>query len=379
MFKSSIFQKHSNECTIPRKVLFILKQREVLYENEQQADGQYSCGILHSGLFNSASFINNMLNDNGFESVVVHAIDNNCIDRLVTKHRPDVVIIEAFWVVPEKFDILAKLHPSVKWVIRNHSKTPFLANEGIAYDWALKYTENPNVYISSNSHVTNEEMIRLVRSKYGMSYEQAKNRCPYLPNYYPIHFDDHLHEHRIIQKDVINISCFGAIRPLKNHMIQAVAAIKFAEQHNLKLRFHINGNRVEGNAGSILRNLRSLFSHLPNHELVEHAWVPHDQFLKIVAQMDVGLQVSYTETYNIVAADHVQMGVPIITSDEIDWVDSKFYANPNSSDDIVKVLTMIFRCRQFRSTKSLLRKTLRNAEQFNRKTIRCWKEVLYKL
>lgn len=350
-----------------------------MYENEQQADGQYSCGILHSGLFNSASFINQMLSENGFESAVVHAIDNNCIDRLVTQHKPDVVIIEAFWVVPEKFDILAKLHPNVKWVVRNHSKTPFLANEGIAYDWALRYSEHPNVFISSNSQVTNEEMIKLVASKHGMSLDQAKSRCPYLPNYYPIHFDDHLHDHLIIQKGVINISCFGAIRPLKNHMIQAVAAIKFAEQHKLKLRFHINGNRVEGNAGSILRNLRSLFKHLPQHELVEHAWVPHDQFLKIVAQMDVGLQVSYTETYNIVAADHIQMGVPVITSDEIDWVASNFHANPNSSDDIVKVLTMVYRCKQFRSSKSLLRKTLRNAERFNLKTLNCWKEVLCKL
>ena len=111
-----------------KKILFILKRRE-----------DYN-GIIHShvglstGLFNSASFMNDMLNDAGVESKLVVVEDNNRIDSEVYKYKPTHVIIEALWVVPSKFAILADLHPTVKWIVRLHSELPFLANEGIALD-----------------------------------------------------------------------------------------------------------------------------------------------------------------------------------------------------------------------------------------------------
>ena len=83
------------------RVLFILKS---------------GCGYGHwshksSGLFNSASACAQMLEDDGIPSKVVEVVDNNCIDREVHKFRPTHVIIEALWVVPEKFSVLSKLHP----------------------------------------------------------------------------------------------------------------------------------------------------------------------------------------------------------------------------------------------------------------------------
>lgn len=55
-----------------------------------------------------------MLNRNGIESKVVVVIDNNCIDKEVTAFKPTHAIIEGLWVVPEKFDVLKKLHPTIK-------------------------------------------------------------------------------------------------------------------------------------------------------------------------------------------------------------------------------------------------------------------------
>ncbi len=370
----SIFN-HVSKLEKP-KVLFILKQREASYENETEAEGQYYCGVLHSGLYNSANFINEMLKGEGYESNIVHVIDNNCIDKVVTKFKPDVVIIEAFWVVPEKFDVLYKLHPTVKWVIRNHSKTPFLANEGVAFGWILKYASKPNVFVASNANDTNEEIISLLRVRYKWSRAEAAKRALYLPNYYPI--DDV----KVVVKpssDVINISCFGAIRPLKNHMIQAIAAIKFAESIGKKVRFHINGNRIEGNGNGILKNLQQLFEDLP-HELVEHQWQPHDKFLKTVGEMDIGLQVSYTETFNIVAADHIKMGVPVIVSDEIDWITPCMYADPNDSDDIVRVLKEVYYLTRRKCIKKLLLKVAsKRLQLFDKHAINSWKTKLHKL
>ena len=91
------------------KLLFILKRREDFDPTKHTVTG------MQTGLFNSASFVSNMLVAEGVDSVMELAIDNNCIDRLITKHKPTHVIIEALWVVPSKFHELCKLHPKVKW------------------------------------------------------------------------------------------------------------------------------------------------------------------------------------------------------------------------------------------------------------------------
>ena len=76
------------------KVLFILKRREDYNAVEHSPQG------LSTGLYNSASFMKNMLVNAGIDAELEVAIDNNDIDRLVTLHKPTHVIIEALWVVP---------------------------------------------------------------------------------------------------------------------------------------------------------------------------------------------------------------------------------------------------------------------------------------
>ena len=94
-----------------KKVLFILKRREDFQASKHSQIG------LSTGLYNSASFVNDMLLANNIESNLEVVIDNNDIDRVVTKYRPTHVIIEALWVVPTKFAELQKIHPNVTWEI----------------------------------------------------------------------------------------------------------------------------------------------------------------------------------------------------------------------------------------------------------------------
>jgi hypothetical protein len=380
LLRSLFFKQKQTETRqgpiVAKKIQFILKQRDIAYTGETEE--AYSYGVLHSGLFNSARFVVDMLNaqHGAYEAELIHVNDNNCIDREVTRFKPDVVIIEAYWVVPEKFEVLTKLHPKVKWIIRNHSKAPFLANEGIAFDWTLRYTDTPNVYVSSNSENTNEELAQMMYNCHDdWTLKYAKERCPFLPNYYPI---DELKRTRSDYKqhsDELHIGCFGAIRPLKNHMIQAIAAIKFANKLGKKLFFHINGSRIEGNGNNVLKNLRAMFSHM-GHELVEHEWMKHEDFLEFVGTMDYGLQVSYTETFNIVAADLVSQGVPTIVSDEIDWINDVFVADPNSSDDIVEKLRIAhIYARQL----GWVKKNQESLRTYNEKTKHAWTRELERL
>jgi hypothetical protein len=374
----SLFRKSQTDKgeVVRKKIQFILKYRENAYTDE---GGYCSTGMLESGLFNSARFMVDMLNDHPemFEAEIVHVEDNNGIDREVTRYKPDIVVIEAYWVVPEKFEVLTKLHPNVKWVIRNHSKSPFLANEGIAFDWSMRYTDYPNVYVSSNAENTNSEIAQLVYNHHAdWSLAQAKERCPYLPNYYPIQklkcdrhdYKPHSHE--------VHIGCFGAIRPLKNHVIQALAAIKFADRIGKKLFFHINSTRLE-NAGSnqVLKNLQMIFNGI-DHELVEHSWMKHADFIKLIGTMDFGLQVSYTETFNIVTADQVSQGVPVVVSDEVDWVDGLFHADPNDSDDIAEKL---FIANIYARAQGWVYKNHNNLDRYNDKTEKQWMHEIQRL
>jgi hypothetical protein len=298
-----------------KKVLFILKKRQSSHPN-------YSS--VSSGLLNSALFVSDMLNKNGIESHLVEVVDNNCIDREVTKYKPTHVVIEALWVVPSKFEVLTKLHPNVEWIIRLHSDISFLANEGIAIEWIYEYLKYPNVKISANDLETNQNFSLLTNKDF-----------VYLPNYYPVGFFNK-NKTKPEGKKTLNVGCFGAVRPLKNQLIQAVAAIDYADTYGKKLKFHINVKRVEGKGEPVLKNLRELFKNNPRHELVEYDWLSHDEFIDVVQSMDLGMQVSFTETFNIVSADFVNNNIPVVVSKEISWVNPLFFANPSKVASIVK-------------------------------------------
>jgi len=299
------------------KVLFICKKRQ------SSGPGPYA-NMVSSGLLNSATFVNNMLLKNSIESKIVEVIDNNGIDKEVHGFKPTHVIIEALWVVPEKFTILEKLYPKIKWIIRLHSETPFIANEGIAMQWIYGYMKYENVFISTNSRRIEKELNCIL-----------PKTILYLPNFYPV---SKVKRNRIEEIGIINIGCFGAIRPLKNQLLQAISAIEFANREGLILKFHINGTRIENNGDPVLKNIRNLFLGNPTHQLIEHEWMTHDKFLELLQSMDISMQVSFSETYNIITADAVNNMVPVVVSHELRWVFGLFKASPVSSESIIKKL-----------------------------------------
>jgi hypothetical protein len=280
-----------------------------------------------------------MLLNAGIDSKMCVVEDNNKIDKEVSEYKPTHVIIEALWVVPSKFSVLCKLHPNVKWIIRLHSEIPFLGNEGIAFDWIGDYIEFPNVIIAPNSKRALKDVRNFVKTKTYWGDEYLKEKVILLPNSYPIVWKRKTYS----QKDeYIDIACFGAVRPMKNHVIQALAAIEFAESIGKKLRFHINSGRVEQRGESVINNLIGIFSHIydSGHRLINHDWLPREKFIELCSTIDIGMQVSFSETFNIVAADMLSQGVPIVVSDEIPWSNPMFEASPTDSGDMVRKLKL---------------------------------------
>lgn len=312
-----------------KRILFILKRRQD-YSTDIE---NFSKRQVATGMYNSARFVSDMLTANGVQAHVCVVVDNNDIDREVAAFRPTDVIIEGLWVVPEKFETLCRLHPRVRWTVRIHSELPFLSQEGVAMEWIFEYLKHRHVFVSANSFACNRELQEI--------RPDLKDRIIYLPNYYPISDSDcqiwrprHAHHH------MINIGCFGALRPLKNQLIQAVAALRFAAEAGVSLNFHINvgANQHEG---SILRNLRALFANVSqNANLIEHSWTSHDQFIQTLSGMDACMQVSLSESFNIVSADATLAGVPIVVSKEIAWA-FPLFADPTSVASIQDTLCRV--------------------------------------
>jgi hypothetical protein len=318
------------------KFLFVLKRREDY--SSQITNGNYSS--VATGMWNSSRFIVEMLNSLHIFAKQVMVTDNNDIDREVTDFGATHVFIEGLWVVPEKFDVLKPLHPNVKWIIRVHSETPFLSQEGIAMGWIAEYWER-GIIVAPNSYRMHHELEQYYKG--AIDFNEDPEFYPLLTNFYPIEDVRKCFDYKI--GNSIHIGCFGAIRPLKNQLIQAMSAFEYASKVNKKLYFHINSNRIEGNAGSTLKNLREYFSHLNNAELVEHPWTSHEQFLQIMSDMDLLLQVSFSETFNIVSADAIKRGIPIVGSDEIPFL-AYGIADPTSSEDIVRTIKLVLNNRK---------------------------------
>lgn len=309
------------------KVLFICKRNECY--------GFSTYTRRSSGLYNSTRFIVEGLSKRGIEANIIEVQDNNDIDRAVSKYKPDIVVIEALWVVPEKFPILMRLHPGVQWFVHLHSHMPFLALEGIAMEWIRKYAMG-GVGLIANSLESFEAIQCILKT----------DELIFLPNVYITHPRRAELKENGIMSHVLDIGCFGAMRPLKNHLLQALAAIEFARQKKKWLNFHINSSRTETGGEPVLKNLRNLFAHQPNCRLIEHRWMEPDEFIHFLqSHIDIGMQVSLSETFNVVSADYVTAGIPVVVSKEVYWVSNFNKAKDNSIPDIVKVLKRVYKNR----------------------------------
>ena len=238
------------------------------------------------------------------------------------------MVIEALWVTPDKMRELMAMseHANRLWLVRIHSKPAFLAQEGVAIQWIKDYPED--VIVCPNTRGCTKDLRTM-----GVD-------AMYLPNIYEPHNKGEQAYYKIRQDDVLNIACFGALRPLKNHLTQALGAMRFAETLGKQMRFHINGTAlgtVETN--SVYNNLVSLFDDSP-YELVVHDWVSHEAFVELVRTMDMGMQISLSESFNIVAADFVDNNIPMLASNEIDWLPQEVKILATADSDLIAQIMM---------------------------------------
>lgn len=320
------------------RILFVLRNRARPTDPGCYGPG----GGLPSGITVSVQQLIDILRDLWYDVKVVSVDNNNFIHQEVEAYKPTHVLVEGFWVVPEKFQVLQSMHPDVHWVVRCHSNTEFLATEGNVFGWALDYLDR-GITVGFNSPRAERDIRNLYWCRPG---EHREPSIVFLPNCYelqdlkalPIHWLQRLwvRHTRVKNPGEFRVGCFGAIRPLKNHMNQAIAALEISRRMGLNLKFFVNATSSDTDQ-ALLNSLRSMFARVKPAELVEVPWQAHDDFLETLTSMDIVSQVSASETFNIVLADAVSVGVPVIGAN-IPWLDDIYQADPLNIDQIGKVL-----------------------------------------
>jgi hypothetical protein len=327
--------------------LFLLKRRHDYTDNPDY----FASPQIATGMYNSAKFVVDELTNAGREAKLELCVDANSIDKIVTDYKPTHVFIEGLWVTPAKFQELMKIgrHKNIQWFSRIHSEIPFIATEGSAFEWIPQYLKI-GVKVAPNAPRAHEQVKWLAKTIFAQTMDKsaaqsmADTMVPYLPNCYPVNFQDFPLKNLNSNKEHIDIACFGAFRPMKNHLQQAFIAMKYAEMQNKKLRFHVNSRKDQGGDGPA-KNTKNLLE-AAGCEFVAHGWEDRETFLSTLGEMDLLMQLSMSETFNIVAADATLVGRPIIVSKEINWA-YPAYADPNSVGDSLQKLDLIMSNKPF--------------------------------
>jgi hypothetical protein len=291
-------------------------------------DGGY--GQRHRGLGINALMTVKVLRKNGIHSDVCAVWDLDDVKKGLEKFQPTHAVIQALWISAEDQANLCSSYPDTHFIIRCHSQIGFLQVEPGSIknlrDLIFLQEGILNLAVSANTRRLREFL-----------HKTYKSKILYLPNLYDIERvhrkRDESHDHRVLR-----VGSFGAHRLLKNHTTAAAAALMMAERRGSDLEFYINSGRKENvKADGITTALANMFDRVPWAKLIETPWNEWSQFRQTVAHMDLCMQVSFTETFNICVADAVCEGVPSVVSDAIEWTPHYWHANVDNADDICHV------------------------------------------
>jgi hypothetical protein len=287
--------------------------------------------VSHKGLGISALNTAKVLRAKGVDVVVRPAKDASSIRLVISQENPSHVVINALWLPTSQLADIVHSYSNIQFAVLIHSNIAFLQVEpkGIsllkeAVD--LEQASIGNFNVAANSHG-------------GVDGLSQAWECPiaYLPNLY--YLDDSAIEHRPVWSGrKLKIGAFGALRPLKNPTSSAFAALDIATSLHSELEFHVNIGRNDGGGmNKLIPPLEAIFANLPYAKLVKDPWDSWTGFRRLVRGMDLLLQPSFTETFNIVTADGVAEGIASVVSDVIEWVPRYWVAPPDNVTEIARV------------------------------------------
>lgn len=288
-----------------------------------------NANISHIGLGVSALNTSKVLKRHG---VAVRAFAINSVTDLDsflrTNPQTTHVVISAAWIPVLDLGRLVVRYPAIEFAVNIHSNVGFLQADasGVALLGAYVHLQKEllNFRVSGND----QDFVDWLQAAYSTP-------ALFLPNLYSL--DASVPQNRpLYNGGVLRIGAFGACRPLKNFLTAAGAVIVIAKQLRVPVEFWMNGGRPDG-GGSIERAIKALIASQHGVTLKILNWSAWPEFLGLIETLHLMIQVSYTESFNMVTADGISRGVPSVVSNAIDWVPERWVAHSDDALDVARV------------------------------------------
>jgi len=287
-------------------------------------------GISHIGLGVAALNVAKILMRHGIKCTVLPIHTCAALDTFLAAN-PTVTHVEiaAPWIPARDLQGLVYKHHSIKFAVNCHSNVGFLQADTNGVKLLREYIDLELGSLNFNIAGNSSKFIEWVRAAY-------KAPCAYLPNMY---FLDYAVSSNVptFNGGTLRIGCFGATRPQKNLMSAAGAALQLHEQLKCETEFWVSGGRTEGGGNTILNSVRAMVNGIPGFTLKELGWATWPQFRDVVRKMNLLIQGSYTESFNMVTADGIAEGVPSVVSDALDWCPDYWKAYSDNVPDMARV------------------------------------------
>jgi len=299
-------------------------------------------GVSHVGLGVSAAYTAKTLRHHGIWAEVWSAGSaQKLVERLRHTHtnadqrgepRPTHVVLAAPWIPTPNLAGIAAEFPEVTFSVISHSSVGFLAADPHAIRLLRETADlqlgTHNVFVGGNS-----------RKFTDWATEAWGVHAVYLPNLYCTAETFPQHDRRW-QGGALRLGLFGANRPLKNFLSGAAAAVEMARRLRVPIELLLSSGR---NEGGDVRAFDEMTENIANLRVTRTGWLPWPSFRRLLRTVDLVFQVSYTETFNVVTADAIAEGVPVVVSDAIEWVPRWWQARADEPLDVSRVAERLLR------------------------------------
>lgn len=318
-------------------------------------------GVSHVGLGVTSQNTAEVLRQHRFDAEAVPVLDvKGVTDRLAHDKHVTHVVIGAAWVDAKTMEEIVKKYPNIKFCAVSHSNVGFLAIEPEAIRLLKDYKKIQDKYLNFSVGGNCHKFVKAWNEMYDTN-------LTLLPNLY---HTQRIHRGNKNPSNTIKIGIFGSVRPLKNFVSAVGACLYIANYTCQNIEIYVSSGRDEGGATTI-RAIDALVENVPNVKLIKSMWADHAAFRTLVSEMDLCMQPSYTETYNMICADSVVEGVPVVGSDAIDWIPDEWRALVDNVESIAMTGIYLMEHRQEESDKGW-RALLKSVER----GIKPWAEFL---
>jgi hypothetical protein len=270
------------------------------------------------------------------------------IADLVREYNPSLVVNRSFAVPAKDVDKLAEAFPRTQFATVNHSSQSHL--------------------MLAASHLTAQsDFLDLAKARGNcwLACPDERNylgevtgiaRCVALPN--PVMLPTYMSKR--VRGETLHLSLICRRDMIKNIPQQIMAAAMVAKRQPTKLWLVIRDKTDD---------LMRYAEHMGiETELVEWMDEPRELRSWLAETIDIGLQVSFSESFNFVAVDHLGLGIPVVGSPAIRYLPIEWQAQADSSADIADRIIAVSQDQEVRNKARKIAEQVaeRNNEAFAR-------------